>query len=71
MMAEMYSLSEQRLVSDMSRAEIAQLHGFLERMIQNLSASNGTPQAADRFPRSADETEREPEDRDWQSPDFR
>lgn len=63
--------SEQRLVSDMSRVEIAQLHGFLDRMIQNLSASNGTPQAADRFSRSADEMEREPEDRDWQSPDFR
>ena len=63
--------SEQRLVSDMSRVEIAQLHGFLDRMIQNLSASNGAPHAADQSPRPADETEREPEDRDWQSPDFR
>ena len=63
--------SEQRLVSDMSRVEITQLHNFLDRMIQNLSASSGTSQAANQFPRSADEAEREPEDRGWQSPDFR
>ena len=63
--------SEQRLVSDMSRAEITQLQGFLDRMIQNLSASNGAPQSADQFPRFVDETEREREDRGCQSPDFR
>ncbi|HJB67756.1 MAG TPA: MarR family transcriptional regulator [Candidatus Fournierella excrementigallinarum] len=63
--------SEQQLVSDMSRVEITQLHSFLDRMIQNLSASNGAPQAADQFPRPADETEREPEDRSWRSADFR
>ena len=55
--------SEQRLVSDMSRAEIIQLQSFLDRMIQNLSASNGAPQSADQFPRFVDETEREREDR--------
>ena len=59
--------SEQRLVSDMSRAEITQLQSFLDRMIQNLSASNGAPHAADQFPRFADETEREPEEHSWQS----
>ena len=63
--------SEQRLVSDMSRAEIIQLQSFLDRMIQNLSASNGAPQSADQFPRFVDETEREREDRGCQSPDFR
>lgn len=62
--------SEQRLVSDMSRAEIIQLQSFLDRMIQNLSASNGAPQSADQFPRFVDETEREREDRGCQSPDF-
>ncbi len=35
--------SEQRLVSDMSRAEITQLQSFLDRMIQNLSAEGGGP----------------------------
>ena len=63
--------SEQRLVSDMSRAEITKLQSFLDRMIQNLSASNGAPQSADQFPRFVDETEREREDRGCQSPDFR
>ena len=63
--------SEQRLVSDMSRAEIIQLQSFLDRMIQNLSASNGAPQSADQFPRFADEMERKREDRGCQSPDFR
>ena len=63
--------SEQRLVSDMSRAEIIQLQSFLDRMIQNLSASNGAPQSADQFPRFADEMERKLEDRGCQSPDFR
>lgn len=63
--------SEQRLVSDMSRLEITQLHSFLDRMIQNLGVSNGTPQTADQFHRSADKTVSEPEDRGWQSPDFR
>ena len=55
--------SEQKLVCNMSRAEITQLHNFLDRMIQNLSASNGTPQAADQFPLSADQAKRKPEDR--------
>lgn len=32
--------SERRLVSDMSPAEVTQLHNFLDRMIQNLSASS-------------------------------
>ena len=63
--------SERRLVSDMSHAEIIQLQSFLDRMIQNLSASNGAPQSADQFPRFVDETERELEDRGCQSPDFR
>lgn len=63
--------SEQRLVSDMSPAEITQLHSFLDRIIQNLNASDGAPQAADQFPRFADETERDPEDCGCQSPDFR
>ena len=62
---------EQRLVSDMSPGEITQLHSSLDRMIQNLSASNGAPHAADQSPRPADETERKPEDRGWQSPDIR
>ena len=61
----------QRLVSDMSPVEITQLHSFLDRMIQNLSASNGAAQAVDPFPRSADKTERKPEDHGWQSPDIR
>lgn len=63
--------AEQRLVSDMSPVEITQLHSFLDRMIQNLSASNGAVQAVDPFPRSADKTERKPEDHGWQSPDIR
>lgn len=63
--------SEQRLVSDMSRMEITQLHNFLDRMIQNLSASNGTLQTAEQFPRFADETEREPKGCGLQSPHFR
>lgn len=54
--------SEQRLVSDMSPVEITQLHNFLDRMIRNLSASNSTPHTADEISRSADETERTPED---------
>lgn len=62
--------SEQRLVSDMSRAEIIQLQSFLDRMIQNLSASNGAPHSTDQFSRFADETERKREDRGCQSPDF-
>ena len=41
---------EQRLVSDMSPGEITQLHSSLDRMIQNLSASNGAPHAADQSP---------------------
>ena len=63
--------SEQRLVCDMSRVEITQLHSFLDRMIQNLSASDGAPQAAEQFSRPADETQREPEDRGSRSPDYR
>ena len=63
--------SEQRLISNMSLAKITQLQSFLDRMIQNLSASNGAPQSADQFPRFVDETEREREDRGCQSPDFR
>ena len=63
--------SEQRLVGDMSPAEITQLHSFLDRMIQNLSASSSAPPAADPFPRPADETTGGPGDRGWQSPDIR
>ena len=62
---------EQRLVSDMSPGEITQLHCSLDGMILNLSASIGAPHAADQSPRPADETERKPEDRGWQSPDIR
>ena len=54
--------SEQRLVSDMSSEEINQLKNLLDRMIQNLSASNSAPQSTDQFHRFADETEGETED---------
>lgn len=54
--------SEQRLVSDMSSEEINQLKNLLDRMIQNLSASNSAPQSTDQFQRFADETEGETED---------
>ena len=63
--------SEQRLVSNMSCAEIIQLKGLLDRMIQNLSASNGAPQSADQFPQCADEIEKELEGLGCQTPDFR
>ena len=61
------------VVSDWLKIRITSDPGnsFLDRMIQNLSASNGAAQAADPFPRSADETERKPEDHGWQSPDIR
>ena len=54
--------SEQQLVSDMSGAEIAQLKNLLDKMIQNLSASNSASQSTDQIHRFADETERETED---------
>lgn len=63
--------SEQRLIRDMSPVEITQLHSLLDRMIQNLSAFNGAPQAADPFPRSVDETAGEAEGCPWESPDIR
>ena len=37
---DLLAAAEHRLVSDMSAPEIAQLHGFLDRMIHNLSASS-------------------------------
>ena len=63
--------SEKRLVSDMSPGEIAQLKSFLDRMIQNLSASSGAPQPAEQFQPPADETERKPGDPGCPSPDLR
>ena len=54
--------SEQQLVSDMSGEEITQLKNLLDRMIQNLSASNSASQSTDQIHRFADETERETED---------
>ena len=62
--------SEQRLVRDMSGAEITQLQGFLDRMIQNLSTPNGVPQSADQVPRFADKTERKLKEHGCQSSDF-
>lgn len=37
---DLLAAAEHRLVSDMSAQEITQLHGFLDRMIHNLSASS-------------------------------